>query len=130
MYFWRNRSARVRIARWTRSWELPGAHGILRMRLEMASYEAKSSRICLRAAAASLLGGESELRGELNSGNEVQTWAYLSVSSSSWNCGRASSISFSRVINAYDHAEYRSVKVVRKYCTSYNRTNGGICDTS
>lgn len=64
MFFCRNRSARVRIASWTRSWELPGVHEIVRIRLEMASYEAKSSRICLRAAAASLLGGESELMVE------------------------------------------------------------------
>lgn len=61
MFFCKNRSARVRIASWIRSWELPGEHGILRIRLEMASYEAKSSRMRLRAAVASLLGGESEL---------------------------------------------------------------------
>lgn len=61
MFFCKNRSARVRIASWMRSCELPGVHGILRIRLEMASYEAKSSRMRLRAAAASLLGGESEL---------------------------------------------------------------------
>jgi hypothetical protein len=32
--FCKNRSARVRIANWTRSWELPGEHGILQMRSE------------------------------------------------------------------------------------------------
>lgn len=42
----------------------------------------------------------------LSFGKVIRIWAYLSVSSNSWNCGSASSISFSRLMNAYSHVEW------------------------
>lgn len=43
-------------------------------------------------------------------GNEIRVYAYLSANSNSWNCGSASSISFSRLMNAYGYVEQEIIK--------------------
>ena len=64
MCFWRKTFARVTIACWTRSCELPGppGQGSVRMRFASASYCANASSRRLRAAEASGEGRSSWLR--------------------------------------------------------------------
>ncbi len=121
MWFWRKTFARVTMACWTRSCELlgPPGQGSLRIRFASASYCANASSRRLRAAEASGDGRSSWLYAVTNSGQYgarqggYRTATNVMLMTSSWNCGSASSISFSSATSA-----------------SYSRVKRGIRRTS